>query len=92
MNKNQFILKVMEETGIHSYSQVQKILRTMTDVVIETVASGEPVRLAGLGTFEARDRAARTGHNPQTGATLQIPAKKAPAFRPGTAFKNAVNK
>ena len=92
MNKHQFILNVMEKTGITSHIQMQKILKAMTDVIIETVANGDQVILNGLGTFEARDRAARTGRNPLTGAAVQIPAKKVPAFKPGTAFKNEVNK
>ena len=92
MNKHQFILNVMEKTGITSHIQMQKILKAMTDVIIETVANGDQVILNGLGTFEVRDRAARTGRNPLTGAAVQIPAKKVPAFKPGTAFKNEVNK
>ena len=47
--------------------------------------------LVGFGTFTVRDRAARTGRNPQTGATIQIAAAKVPAFKPGKALKDALN-
>ena len=48
------------------------------------------VQLLGFGTFEVKERAARTGKNPATGATIEIPASKAPAFKPGKAFKDSV--
>ena len=52
---------------------------------------GDRVSLSGFGTFERRERAARTGRNPQTGEELQVAASKAPAFKPAKAFKDAVN-
>jgi DNA-binding protein HU-beta len=54
------------------------------------VAAGDRVTLPGFGTFEPRSRAARSGRNPQTGEVMQIAASKAPAFKPATAFKQAV--
>jgi DNA-binding protein HU-beta len=53
--------------------------------------SGDQVTLVGFGTFMVRDRAARSGRNPQTGETIQIKASKAPAFKAGKALKDAVN-
>ena len=50
----------------------------------------DKVQLLGFGTFEVKERAARTGKNPATGATIEIPASKAPAFKPGKAFKDSV--
>lgn len=52
--------------------------------------NGEKVQLIGFGNFEVRQRAARKGRNPQTGAEIQIPASKVPAFKPGKALKDAV--
>lgn len=52
--------------------------------------SGDKVQLLGFGTFEVKERTARTGKNPATGATIEIPASKAPAFKPGKAFKDSV--
>ena len=57
----------------------------------EALANGEEVRLAGFGTFGARNRAARTGRNPQTGEGLSIPASKTPSFKAGKVLRDAVN-
>ena len=57
----------------------------------EALANGEEVRLAGFGTFAAKNRAARTGRNPQTGEAMSIPAAKTPSFKAGTALRDAVN-
>ena len=56
----------------------------------EALKNGEKVQLIGFGNFEVRDRAARKGRNPQTGAEIEIPASKVPAFKPGKALKEAV--
>ncbi|MED1469820.1 HU family DNA-binding protein [Bacillus salipaludis] len=64
------------------------------DVLLETIsntlAKEEKIQLVGFGTFEVRERAARTGRNPQTGEEMQIPASKVPAFKPGKELKKAV--
>ena len=61
------------------------------DTVKEQLQAGEKVALTGFGTFEVRERAAREGRNPQTGATIQIAASKTPAFKAGKELKEAVN-
>ena len=61
------------------------------EAIGEALANGEEVRLAGFGTFAARNRAARTGRNPQTGEVLSIPASKTPSFKAGKALRDAVN-
>jgi DNA-binding protein HU-beta len=68
-----------------------RALDAMIDAVTDTLKKGETVNLIGFGTFEVRDRKARTGRNPQTGATIQIAAAKSPAFKAGKALKDAVN-
>lgn len=68
-----------------------RALDAMIEAVTETLKKGETVNLIGFGTFEVRDRKARTGRNPQTGATIQIAAAKSPAFKAGKALKDAVN-
>ena len=92
MNKTELIAKVQENIDIEVS---KKDLTTILDGIIETiktnVASGEKIALAGFGTFEAVERAARTGRNPKDGSTIQIPASKAPKFKAGKAFKDAVN-
>jgi len=60
--------------------------------ITKAMQAGEKVQLVGFGTFEVRDRAAREGKNPQTGAKISIAATKAPAFKAGKALKEAVAK
>ncbi|RFS99594.1 MULTISPECIES: nucleoid-associated protein HU-beta [Edwardsiella] len=59
--------------------------------VTESLQEGDAVALVGFGTFDVRERAARTGRNPQTGKEIDIPAAKVPGFRAGKALKDAVN-
>jgi len=93
MNKQELIAKLMEKTkNPITHADAERIVNGFMDEIKEAVAAGDTVSLVGFGTFEARLRAARTARNPQTGGTLQIPAKKAPAFKAGKAFKDAVNK
>ena len=63
----------------------------MIDSVTGALKEGDSVVLVGFGTFTVRDRAARTGRNPQTGEEIQIAAAKVPAFKAGKALKDAVN-
>lgn len=93
MNKQELILKLMEKTKQHvSHADMTRIVDGLMEEIRTAVASGDTVNLIGLGTFSAKQRAARTARNPQTGGTLQIPAKKVPAFKAGTMFKDVVNK
>ncbi len=90
MNKTELIDTTANSAGM-TKTDVQKTLEAMLDTITRAVRSGEKVALTGFGTFELRKRAARTGRNPQTGAQMRVPASKAPAFKPGKAFKDAVN-
>lgn len=65
-------------------------LDALIGIVTEALQRGEKVTITGFGTFLVRHRAARTGRNPQTGAPIQIPAQETPAFRAGSALKDAV--
>ena len=92
MNKTELIAKVQENIDI---DVSKNDLTTILDGIIETikvnVASGEKIALAGFGTFEAVERAARTGRNPKDGSTIQIPASKSPKFKAGRSLKDIVN-
>lgn len=93
MNKVELIEKLQYKTKTPiAKAEVERIVNGFMDEVKNAVAAGESVQLIGFGTFEARERAAREARNPQTGDTITIPAKKAPVFKPGKAFKDAVNK
>lgn len=89
MNKSEFIDAIAAKVGMPKV-QVAKMVDAFTETVIDTVAKEDDVRLIGFGTFSVSERAARTGRNPQTGATIKIAASKAPKFTPGAQFKAAV--
>jgi DNA-binding protein HU-beta len=69
-----------------------KALDGAIEAITKAVKKGDKVALVGFGTFSLSKRKARTGRNPQTGATIKIAAKKLPKFSAGKAFKDAVNK
>lgn len=90
VNKSQLIEKIAAGADI-SKAAAGRALDSFTDAVTEELKSGEQVALVGFGTFSVRDRAARAGRNPQTGATIQIAAAKIPSFKAGKALKDACN-
>jgi DNA-binding protein HU-beta len=90
MNRKDLIEKVARAAEL-SNAQADAALTAVLDGVVAAVAAGEKVTLAGFGTFEQRHRAARSGRNPQTGEAMEIAASDAPAFKPATAFKQAVS-
>ena len=90
MNKGDVIEKVAETTGL-SKADAARAVDAVLAAISGSLASGESVAIAGFGTFDVRERAARTGRNPKTGEALQIAASKAPGFKAGKALKDAVN-
>ncbi|WP_323972502.1 nucleoid-associated protein HU-beta [Aeromonas hydrophila] len=90
MNKSQLIDKIADGADI-SKAAAGRALDAFIDAVGEALKDGDQVALVGFGTFAVRERAARSGRNPQTGATIEIAAGKVPAFKAGKALKDAVN-
>ena len=91
MNKTELVAAIAEQAEI-SKKDAEKALKAFTDVVAEELKKGEKIQLVGFGTFEVREREARTGKNPRTGEAIEIAASKAPAFKAGRGLKDAVNK
>lgn len=91
MNKAELINAIANETGL-SKKDTETTINSFVNVVSNALANKDKVQLIGFGTFETRERASRTGKNPQTGETLNIPACIAPAFKAGKALKEKVNK
>ena len=89
MNKGELIEAVARNTG-ESKATAEKLVNETLDVIVTGVVSSGKVSITGFGTFEARDRAARTARNPQTGAEIHVAATRVPAFKAGKAFKDAV--
>ncbi len=90
ITKKQLIDDVAEATGL-TKKDVTEVINGFMDTVKGHLQAGEKVALTGFGTFEVRERSAREGRNPQTGATIQIAASKTPAFKAGKELKEAVN-
>jgi len=74
-----------------SKSAAERAIDALVGAVKSSLKKGDDVTLVGFGTFYASARAARTGRNPRTGATLQIAASRVPKFRAGKALKDAIN-
>ena len=90
MNKQELIESIAASADINKTS-AGRALDAMIDSVTDALKEGDSVVLVGFGTFTVRERAARTGRNPQTGDEIQISAAKVPAFKAGKALKDAVN-
>ncbi len=89
MNKSELVVAIAEKTGL-SKKDSEKALSAFIEEVTAALKKGEKVQLVGFGSFEVRSRAARKGRNPQTKAEITIPASKAPVFKAGKAFKDAI--
>lgn len=89
MNKTELIASIVEKTGL-SKKDADKALAAVVDSIAAELKKGGKVQLVGFGTFEIRERAAREGVNPQTGAKIKIAAAKNPVFKAGKALKEAV--
>ena len=90
MNKSELIDAVADKADL-SKADASRAVDALMDSVAGALKQGDEVTLVGFGTFTVRDRAARTGRNPRTGETIQIPASKMPGFKAGKALKDSVN-
>ena len=90
MNKHELVVAIAEKAEM-SQASAEKALKGIIEATVAEVAKKGKVQLIGFGTFEARERAARTGKNPQTGKPIKIAAATVPAFKAGKFFKDAVN-
>lgn len=90
MKKTDLIAAVAEQSGL-SKKDAEKAINATIDTIINAVAEGDKIQLTGFGTFEQRQRNARTGVDPRTGNSIEIPASKVPAFKAGKGFKDIVN-
>ncbi len=91
MNKQELISAIAESANL-SKKDADAALAAFVGAVEGALKKGEKVQLVGFGSFEVRERAARTGRNPQTGAEMKIAAAKVPTFKAGKALKDLINK
>ena len=90
MNKRELVEAVAADTGV-GRSAAGAAVDAVLEALSSSLAAGESVTVPGFGTFEVRERAARTGRNPRTGAAIEIAASRVPVFRAGKALRDAVH-
>lgn len=91
MTKTELIDQVAEKSGL-TKKDTGKAVDAIFSVLTEALSKGDKVQLVGFGSFEVKERSARMGRNPQTGAAIEIKARKVPVFKPGKALKEAVDR
>ena len=90
MNKKELIDAMASNTGLRRVD-AERALAGLLEIITDTLRKGDSVSFPGFGSFEVRNRSARTGRNPKTGEELQIAASKAVAFKTGATLKTAIN-
>ena len=91
MTKSELITYVTEQNP-HLYQRdVERIITTIFDEISSALSRGDRVELRGFGAFSIKQRNARIGRNPRTGATVQVPAKRGPYFKTGKQLRNMLN-
>jgi len=90
VNKSELVSRLTERLGGDRTIATAAVNGVLAEIE-GSVARGERVSLLGFGTFDRRERAPRAGRNPQTGATIQLPASVAPVFRPGAGFRSLLS-
>jgi len=89
MNKAELITKIADDAGI-SKAAAERALASFIEGVTMALKKGKKVSLVGFGTFSVSERAARTGRNPRTGATIKIASSRIPKFKPGKGLKDSI--
>ena len=90
MNKQQLVEAMMKKTGT-TKKAAEDAVNAFISTVEDALKQGDRVALVGFGVFGTKERAARSGVNPKTGAKIKIPAKMVPYFKPGKKFKELIN-
>jgi len=89
MNKAELITAMAAKADL-TKDQTTAALAALQSVITETLSAGDKLAIPSLGTFQVKEHAARTGHNPRTGETVEIAARRVPAFKPAKALKDAI--
>ena len=90
MNKTDLIAAVAEKSEL-SKKDAEKAVNAVVKTIVDALKADDKVSVAGFGSFEAKTRPARKGHNPATGKEIEIEASKAASFKAGKALKDALN-
>jgi len=89
MNKAKLIDEIVSKTGIKK-KDAEVAVAAFIDIISETLANGEKIQIAGLGSFDVKTKAERLGRNPKTQETITIPASKYPVFSASKTLKDAI--
>ena len=90
MNKAELVAAISEKTGT-TKAAAEEALKATIEVISEQLSCGDTITLIGFGTFKVTKREARTGRNPQTGASIAIPEKNVVKFSPGKSLEESIN-
>lgn len=90
MKKSEFVTMVAEQAEL-SKKDTEKVIDVVFAALGDVLAQNDKLQISGFGTFETKERAARTGHNPRTGEAIEIAAATMPVFKPGKALKDKLN-
>ncbi len=90
MNKGELVDAIAKKASVNKKT-ADEVLTATLEAIVEAVSSGDKVTLVGFGSFEPRERKAREGRNPKTGAKMDIPATTVPAFSAGKSFREKVS-
>lgn len=91
MNKSELIAAVAQRAGV-TKKDAERVVNATFETIAAQLATGEKVQLAGFGGFEVKAREARVGRNPRTKEAMEIPASRAPVFKPSKNLKEAIEK
>ena len=91
MNKTELVAVVAEKSGI-TKKDAERVVSATFETITAQLMKGEKVQISGFGIFEVKEREARVGRNPRTKEAIEIPASKAPSFKPSKALKDTIAK
>ena len=91
MNKTELVAIVAEKSGL-TKKDAERVVSATFETITAELVKGEKVQISGFGIFEVKEREARVGRNPRTKEAIQIPASKAPTFKPSATLKDLVGK
>ena len=91
MIRSELVHKLVDENPHLHQRDVEKIVSTIFEEIINTMAEGDRVELRGFGAFSVKKRDPRIGRNPRTGETVDVPAKRVPYFKPGKDMRRRLN-
>lgn len=91
MKKSEFIMMMGKEYPQYPHKEIERAVQTVLDKIVDVLGAGGRVEVRGFGSFSVRERKARLGRNPKTGASLLLNCKRVPRFKPGKALRCSVN-